>query len=105
MLMAVSPLLQIREIRRRRSSAGVSIGYFVVLLIGFALWIAYGVARRDPPLVLLNGVALLVPVVTIIVALRHRPRATLSMARSSGAGLEDARVPRLHRSRAKFTDS
>ena len=36
-LMALSPLLQIREIRRRRSSAGVSIAYFCVLLFGFAL--------------------------------------------------------------------
>jgi uncharacterized protein with PQ loop repeat len=42
--MALSPLLQVREIRRRRSSAGVSIAYFCVLLFGFALWIAYGVA-------------------------------------------------------------
>ena len=73
MLMAVSPLLQVRQIRRRRSSAGVSIGYFVVLLVGFAFWIAYGVARRDLPLVLPNSVALLVTAFTIAVALRHRP--------------------------------
>ena len=78
MLMAVSPLLQVREIRRRRSSAGVSIGYFGVLLVGFALWIAYGVARRDLPLVLPNSVALLVTAFTIAVALRHRPRPPLS---------------------------
>jgi uncharacterized protein with PQ loop repeat len=72
MLMAVSPLLQVREIRRRRSSDGVSISYFVVLLVGFALWIAYGIARRDLPLVLPNSAALLVSAFTIIVALRHR---------------------------------
>ncbi len=73
MLMAVSPLLQVRQIRRRRSSAGVSIGYFMVLLVGFALWIAYGVARRDLPLVLPNSVALLVTAFTIVVVRRHRP--------------------------------
>jgi MtN3 and saliva related transmembrane protein len=73
MLMAVSPLLQVRQIRRRRSSAGVSIGYFGVLLVGFALWIAYGVARRDLPLVLPNSAALLVAGFTIGVASRYRP--------------------------------
>ena len=36
--MALSPLLQIREILRRRSSQGISIGYFAVLLVGFGLW-------------------------------------------------------------------
>jgi uncharacterized protein with PQ loop repeat len=73
MLMAVAPLLQVREIRRRRTSAGISIGYFAVLLVGFALWIAYGLARHDLPLVLPNSVALLVTAFTIAVALRHRP--------------------------------
>jgi MtN3 and saliva related transmembrane protein len=73
MLMAISPLLQVRQIRRRRSSAGVSLGYFAVLLVGFALWIAYGIAHRDLPLVVPNSVALLVAVFTIAVVVRHRP--------------------------------
>lgn len=72
MLMALSPLLQVREIRRRRSSDGISIGYFWVLLVGFALWVAYGLARGDLPLVLPNSVALLVMAATIAVTLRHR---------------------------------
>ena len=72
MVMALSPLLQIREIRRRRSSEGISIGYFGVLLVGFALWAAYGLAREDVPLVIPNCVALVVASLTIAVALRLR---------------------------------
>jgi uncharacterized protein with PQ loop repeat len=72
LLMALSPLLPIREIRRRRSSAGVSIAYFAVLFVGFALWIAYGYARRDLPLIIPNSVALLVTAQTILVARRYR---------------------------------
>jgi MtN3 and saliva related transmembrane protein len=71
-LMALSPILQIREIVRRRSSEGISIGYFVVLLIGFGLWVSYGVARHDLPLVVPNSVAFLVMGCTITVALRAR---------------------------------
>jgi MtN3 and saliva related transmembrane protein len=71
-LMACSPLLQVREIVRRRSSAGVSIAYLVVLLVGFALWLAYGAARGDLPLVVPNTVALVVMAATIGVARRYR---------------------------------
>jgi MtN3 and saliva related transmembrane protein len=71
-LMALSPLLQIREIRRRRSSAGVSIAYFCVLLVGFALWIAYGAALHNLPLVIPNTVALAVTAYTIMIARHYR---------------------------------
>jgi uncharacterized protein with PQ loop repeat len=70
--MAVSPLLQVREIVRRRSSAGLSIRYLAVLLVGFALWLAYGVAGGDLPLIIPNVLALVVMSFTIIVAWRLR---------------------------------
>jgi MtN3 and saliva related transmembrane protein len=71
-VMALSPILQSREIVRRQSSEGVSIGYFAVLLIGFALWASYGIASHDLPLVVPNSVAFLVMGCTIAVALDHR---------------------------------
>jgi MtN3 and saliva related transmembrane protein len=71
-VMALSPILQIREILRRRSSEGLSIGYFAVLLIGFGLWISYGVANSDVPLVVPNCVAFVVMGCTIIIALDKR---------------------------------
>jgi MtN3 and saliva related transmembrane protein len=39
-LMALSPLLQIRRIVVRRSSADVSLAHLAVLQFGFALWVA-----------------------------------------------------------------
>jgi MtN3 and saliva related transmembrane protein len=71
-MMALSPLLQVREIRRRGSSEGVSVGYFGVLEVGFALWAAYGLASGDVPLVVPNVVALIVTAFTIIVVLGRR---------------------------------
>lgn len=76
-IMALSPLLQIRRILRLRSSRDVSIGYLVVLVIGFALWLAYGVAIRNLALMVPNTVAFLVGVATIAVALRYRDPPTL----------------------------
>jgi len=69
-LMGVSPVLQIRRMLRQRSSRDVSIGYFAVLLVGFVLWLSYGIAARNPALIVPNGVALLIGASTIAVAAR-----------------------------------
>ena len=47
LVMAISPILQIRRMVARRSSDDVSLGYYVLLVPGFALWIAYGLSRAD----------------------------------------------------------
>ena len=70
--MALGPVLQIRKIVELRSSGGVSIGYFLVLLVGFVLWLAYGIAAENLALIVPNTVALLVIGLTIVVALRYR---------------------------------
>lgn len=67
-LMGISPVLQIRRMLRQRSSKDVSIGYFAVLLIGFVLWLSYGIAARNLALIVPNAVALLIGAGTIAVA-------------------------------------
>jgi len=70
--MALGPVLQIRKIVEHRSSRNVSIGYFLVLLVGFVLWFAYGIAASNLVLIVPNAVATVVITATIIVALRYR---------------------------------
>jgi MtN3 and saliva related transmembrane protein len=53
---------------RQRSSRDVSIGYFTVLLVGFLLWISYGIAARNLALIVPNTVALLIGASTVAVA-------------------------------------
>jgi uncharacterized protein with PQ loop repeat len=69
-VMALSPVIQIRRMMHRRSSRDVSIGYLSVLVVGFAIWIAYGVAIDNPALIVPNAVAFVVGGATIGVA-RH----------------------------------
>ena len=73
-LMGLAPLLQVRRMLQRRSSADVSIGFLLVLLPGFALWVAYGVASDDTALVVPNVVAFLVAAGTAICAVHLRRR-------------------------------
>ena len=70
--MAVSPLLQIRAIRAHRSSRGVSVAYQQVLLVGFILWLSYGIALDNIAIIIPNIVAAIVSVATIAVSLHYR---------------------------------
>jgi MtN3 and saliva related transmembrane protein len=70
--MGLSPLLQLRRVAVRRSSADVSIAYLAVLFVGFVLWLSYGVAIGNTPLIVSNIVALTTNVLTIAVVLRFR---------------------------------
>ena len=71
-LMGIAPVLQIRRMLRERSSQDVSLGYFMILLAGFLLWISYGIAAGNMVLVIPNSVALLVGIALVTVARRLR---------------------------------
>ena len=70
--MALAPLLQVRAMRAHQSSKAVSVGYQQVLLVGFALWLAYGIALHNLALIIPNTIAGVVSATTILVALRFR---------------------------------
>lgn len=70
--MALSPVLQIRTMVARRSSRGISLAYLAVLNVGFALWLAYGIALGNIAIVVPNTIALLVGSATIAVAVQLR---------------------------------
>jgi MtN3 and saliva related transmembrane protein len=70
--MAVGPVLQIRKIVEHRSSHGLSISYFLVLFVGFLLWLAYGFAAGNLALIVPNTVAAIVIAATIVFAVRYR---------------------------------
>jgi MtN3 and saliva related transmembrane protein len=70
--MALGPVLQIRKIIEQKTSRSVSVGYFLILLVGFALWLAYGIAASSFVLIVPNAIAAVVILATIAVALRFR---------------------------------
>jgi MtN3 and saliva related transmembrane protein len=70
--MAVSPVLQIRKMVEHRSSHGISLGYPAVLLVGFLLWLAYGIALENWALIVPNTVATVVITGLILIARHYR---------------------------------
>ena len=70
--MGLSPLLQLRRVVARGSSADISIPYLGVLLVGFVLWLAYGIALANPALIVSNAVAITTYAITTVAVLRFR---------------------------------
>jgi MtN3 and saliva related transmembrane protein len=71
-VMAASPVLQIGRMFRRRSSADISLGYFLVLMIGFGIWLAYGVSIGNAALIVPNIVSIAVGSAVIVVIVKFR---------------------------------
>ena len=70
--MALAPLLQVKKVVATGSSRSVSIAYQQVLLVGFVLWLSYGIALSNWALIIPNTIAALVSVMTILVVRRYR---------------------------------
>jgi uncharacterized protein with PQ loop repeat len=79
--MAASPVLQIRRIRRERRPRRVGAA-IAVLLVGFALWLLYGISESSVPLIVTNIVALIANAAWLCSALRRRPDQAAAAAQS-----------------------
>jgi len=91
--MALSPVMQISRMMRLRSSRDVSIGYLLVIVIGFAFWIAYGIAIRNPALVVPNTLALIVGIGTPLSPSPYGGRGNEHPCTPKLLGGRDARLP------------
>ena len=76
--MGLSPALQIRQMLRTRSSRDFSVASFIVLNIGFLLWLSYGVSMGNLAVAIPNVVAFTVGVTTVVVARRLRQPSAMS---------------------------
>jgi uncharacterized protein with PQ loop repeat len=73
-LMSLSPLFQIRRVLERQHSDDVSIAMPIVIALGAAAWIAYGIAADDVYLIVPNVVGVITNVTSVFVVHRYRRR-------------------------------
>lgn len=70
-VMALSPLLQMRVIMREQDASGTSLGWVVILLVGFALWLVYGLVNGVVPIIVTNVVAISVSLALLVTVRRY----------------------------------
>lgn len=65
-------LPQAWKVIRERRTRDLSVGMYVVTVIGFALWTAYGVALGQWPLIVSNAICLVVSAFILVMTLLPR---------------------------------
>ena len=66
----VSFVPQVLKAWRTRSTADISVGMFVLMVVGLSLWLLYGAMLGDLPLILANFVTLCLAGVNLLLKLR-----------------------------------
>ena len=64
-------LPQVLKAWRSRSTRDVSLNMYLVLTTGILLWLIYGALLGDLPLILANGVTLVLAVAVLVLKVRH----------------------------------
>ena len=66
----VAYIPQVLRIWRTRSTADISLGMFVVMTIGVVLWLIYGILLGSAPVIVANGVTLVLSATILVLKLR-----------------------------------
>ena len=64
-------LPQVMRAWRTKSTADISLGMFSLMTLGVALWTVYGIAIASWPVILANGVTLVLTSAILLLKLRH----------------------------------
>lgn len=68
----VAVVPQIMKAWKTKKVADVSPGMFIVLLVGLALWVVYGITQNDIPIIATNGLALCLNGFMLFLMVRYR---------------------------------
>jgi MtN3 and saliva related transmembrane protein len=67
--MAYAP--QAIKVWKTRSTGDISLGMFLVMVLGLALWLIYGLLSGDAPLVAANAITIVLAGVILVMKLRY----------------------------------
>jgi MtN3 and saliva related transmembrane protein len=73
-LTSISLLPQLIKIIREKKADGISLGMFIVLLIGIGGWIWYGIEKQDYPIIITNGFSFTVNLLILIFSLKYKAK-------------------------------
>ncbi len=71
-LTSSSLLPQLIKIVRDKKAENVSVFFFIILLAGLALWIWYGVTKKDIPIIATNAFSIVINALIIVLSIRYK---------------------------------
>ena len=70
-MITVCYIPQVIHTSRTKDVTGISLGMYCALAVGVGLWLVYGVMREDTPLILCNGISLLMIISILIMKVMY----------------------------------
>jgi MtN3 and saliva related transmembrane protein len=70
-LLSISVVPQVVKSWRTKQVEDISLMMILLFLLGFAMWVAYGLLVKETPIVLLNAVSLVSMAATLALKLRY----------------------------------
>ena len=70
-LTTISFLPQVYHSLRTHDTRGISLGMYALFTLGIALWLVYGLLIHDLPVMLDNGVTLVLALILLVLKLRY----------------------------------
>jgi MtN3 and saliva related transmembrane protein len=71
-LTSLSFLPQLIKIWRSRSAGDISLAMYVIITIGFVLWLWYGILISSIPVIAANSIAILISGIIMILKIKYR---------------------------------
>jgi MtN3 and saliva related transmembrane protein len=65
---------QLIKIIKEKKAEGVSLGMFIVLLIGVGGWIWYGIEKKDIPIMATNSFSFIINTLILIFSLKYKKK-------------------------------
>ena len=62
---------QLTKVWRTKYAGDLSYGMFAAYSVGILLWLVYGLLRRDLPLIVANGITLVLSVAILLLKIRY----------------------------------
>jgi MtN3 and saliva related transmembrane protein len=69
---STSLLPQLFKLIKHKKAEDISIFYLVILFVGLALWIWYGILREDIPILVTNGFSLVINGIIIVLGVKYK---------------------------------
>jgi MtN3 and saliva related transmembrane protein len=69
---SISLLPQLIKLLKNKKAEDISLFYLLILFIGLALWIWYGILRDDIPILVTNGFSLVINGIVIALGIKYK---------------------------------
>jgi len=63
---------QIIKLHKEKTSTGISLGYYYMLLSGIVCWLVYGISISSAQLIIANVISIMIISYTIFMVIKHR---------------------------------